>query len=58
VFPVRYKLCILPTECICVFRMVLTINRACFPNNISLLVVVTETEIFLCEVETEFVCPV
>jgi hypothetical protein len=26
------KLCILPTECICVFRMVLTINSDCFPK--------------------------
>jgi hypothetical protein len=26
------KLCILTTECICVFRMVLTINRDCFPK--------------------------
>jgi hypothetical protein len=32
VFPVRYKLCILPTHCICVFRMVLTINSDCFPK--------------------------
>jgi hypothetical protein len=29
-FPVRYKLYILPTQCICVFRMVLTINSDCF----------------------------
>jgi hypothetical protein len=28
VFPVRYKFCILLTGCICVFRMVLTINSA------------------------------
>jgi hypothetical protein len=26
------KLCNLPTECICVFRMVLTINIDCFPK--------------------------
>jgi hypothetical protein len=26
------KLCILPTECICVFRVVLTINSDCFPK--------------------------
>jgi hypothetical protein len=26
------KLCIPPTECICVFRMVLTINSDCFPK--------------------------
>jgi hypothetical protein len=26
------KLCILPTQCICVFRMVLTINSDCFPK--------------------------
>jgi hypothetical protein len=26
-------LCILPTQCICVFRMVLTINRDCFPKH-------------------------
>jgi hypothetical protein len=26
------KLCILPTECICVFRMVLTINSDCSPK--------------------------
>jgi hypothetical protein len=26
------KLCILPTECICVFRTVLTINSDCFPK--------------------------
>jgi hypothetical protein len=26
------KLCILPTQCICVFRMVLTINSECFPK--------------------------
>jgi hypothetical protein len=26
------KLCILPTQCICVFRMVLTINSNCFPK--------------------------
>jgi hypothetical protein len=32
VFPVRYKFCILPTQCICVFRMVLTINSDCFPK--------------------------
>jgi hypothetical protein len=32
VFPVRYKLCILPTQCICVFRMVLTINSDSFPK--------------------------
>jgi hypothetical protein len=36
-FPVRYELnsyiyCILLTECICVFRMVLTINSDCFPK--------------------------
>jgi hypothetical protein len=31
VFPVRYKLYILPTQCICVFRMVLTINSASGP---------------------------
>jgi hypothetical protein len=26
------KLCMLPTECTCVFRMVLTINSDCFPK--------------------------
>jgi hypothetical protein len=26
------KLCILPTQCICVFRMVLAINSDCFPK--------------------------
>jgi hypothetical protein len=26
------KLCILPTQCICVFRVVLTINTDCFPK--------------------------
>jgi hypothetical protein len=26
------KLCILPTQCVCVFRMVLTINSDCFPK--------------------------
>jgi hypothetical protein len=26
------KLYILPTQCICVFRMVLTINSDCFPK--------------------------
>jgi hypothetical protein len=26
------KLCILPTQCICVFHMVLTINSDCFPK--------------------------
>jgi hypothetical protein len=26
------KLCILPTECICVFHMVLTVNSDCFPK--------------------------
>jgi hypothetical protein len=26
------KICILPTEYICVFRMVLTINSDCFPK--------------------------
>jgi hypothetical protein len=26
------KLCILPTQCICVFRMVLTINIGYFPK--------------------------
>jgi hypothetical protein len=31
-FPVRYGLSFLPTECICVFRMVLTINSDCFPK--------------------------
>jgi hypothetical protein len=28
-FPVRYKLYILPTQCICVFGMVLTVNSEC-----------------------------
>jgi hypothetical protein len=32
VFPVRYELYILPTQCICVFRMVLTTNRDHFPK--------------------------
>jgi hypothetical protein len=32
VFPVRYGLSFRPTECICVFRMVLTINTDCFLN--------------------------
>jgi hypothetical protein len=37
VFPVRYelntvKLCILPTQCICVFHMVLTVHSDCFPK--------------------------
>jgi hypothetical protein len=35
VFPVRYKLYILPTLCICVCRMVLTINNDCFPKQHS-----------------------
>jgi hypothetical protein len=33
--PTRFnilKFCILPTECICVFRTVLTINSDCFPK--------------------------
>jgi hypothetical protein len=29
---VRTELCILPTQCICVFRMVLTTNSDCFPK--------------------------
>jgi hypothetical protein len=34
VFPVRYEpnLYILPTECIYVFRMILTANSDCFPK--------------------------
>jgi hypothetical protein len=31
-FPVRYGLSFLPTGCICVFRMVLTINSDRFPK--------------------------
>jgi hypothetical protein len=46
-FPERYglntlKLLILPTERICVFRMVLTINSDCFPNSINRLGFVAE----------------
>jgi hypothetical protein len=26
------KLCILPTQCICVFHVVLTMNIGCFPK--------------------------
>jgi hypothetical protein len=34
---------LLPTECICVFRMVLAINSDCFPNSINHLIFVAET---------------
>jgi hypothetical protein len=30
--PPALKPCILPTECVCVFRVVLTINSDCFPK--------------------------
>jgi hypothetical protein len=29
---IYHLLCILPTQCVCVFRMVLTINSDCFPK--------------------------
>jgi hypothetical protein len=37
------KLYILPTQCICVLHMVLTINNDCFPNSINRLGFVAET---------------
>jgi hypothetical protein len=53
VFPVRYKLnsyiyCILPTQSVYVFRMILTIN------SINRLGSVAETSCVSCEVQTEF----
>jgi hypothetical protein len=36
------KLCILPSECICMFRTVLTVNSDCFPNSINRLDFVAE----------------
>jgi hypothetical protein len=42
-FSVRHGLSFLPTECICVFRMVLTINSDCFPQQINRLDFVAET---------------
>jgi hypothetical protein len=35
VFPAKYGLSFLHTECICVFRMVLTINSDCFLNSVN-----------------------
>jgi hypothetical protein len=29
---IKKELCMLPTECICVFHMILTINSDCFPK--------------------------
>jgi hypothetical protein len=49
VFPVRYKLYILPTQCICVFRMVLTINSDRFPylcNGVQCISCDVGTELF------------
>jgi hypothetical protein len=36
-------LCILPTECICVFRMVLTINSDCFHKQVKVKVTLRPT---------------
>jgi hypothetical protein len=42
----KKKLCILPTQCICVFRMVLTTNRDYISdwNTLNRLIFVIETE--------------
>jgi hypothetical protein len=47
-FPVRYELRILPTQCMCVFRMVLTINSDCFPNSINRFGFVVDAMCFVC----------
>lgn len=41
------KLCILPSECIYVFRIILTINGYCSPNSIKCLITVMEKKYFL-----------
>jgi len=48
------KFCILPTQCICGFRMIFAIN-VCIINRIVLTV---ETACILCEVRAEFLCTV
>jgi hypothetical protein len=52
-FPVRYNVCILPTQCICVLHMILTINSDPFqiklPNNLGFVV---ERLCVSCEVKT------
>jgi hypothetical protein len=48
-FNVRY-VCILPTEYLCGFHMILTINVAAFPNSICHMVFVEETKYVLCEI--------
>jgi hypothetical protein len=50
------ELWILPTQCICVLRMVHTINNECSPNSINLSVLVAEMYCVSCEVRTEFLC--
>jgi hypothetical protein len=50
-FPVMYQLYILPTQCICLFRMVLRINSDCFPYSINRFVFVVETCLF-CEAQS------
>jgi hypothetical protein len=47
-------MCILPTEYICVFCVVLTINNDYFLNSINPLVIVMEMQYVSCEVRTEF----
>jgi hypothetical protein len=40
---ITIKLCILPTECICVVHKVLTINRDWFSNSVNRLIFIAET---------------
>jgi hypothetical protein len=48
------KLCILPIECICVFRIGLKINNNFPPKNVNrFMVFVTETSFVSCEVRTK-----
>jgi hypothetical protein len=51
---IKKKLCILPTQFICVFRMLLWKTVVISLNNINLLVFVEETQCYFCEVETLF----
>jgi hypothetical protein len=47
--PVRYGL---PTQCICVFRMVLTINSVCFPKQYSPVGICIGAVMCSCEIST------
>ena len=43
-----YPLCILSTECTCVFGMIVAIKGDCFPKVHRRLIVIVEREYFLC----------